>query len=536
MDRTVNRKIVASFVVMLVMFVAACQQPFRQAEHTQDKPQNEVAAAQQPAQPTTQEPTIEATPIEQSGQWKVMKSDTVTLNVTAPGAEKVKFLYKPIVAEGRYVELQTVPATDKASGKFSTQFKAVSDFIGDVWAEAYYPDGSTKKSTPLTLTAQLDNPVEKEQSALNNPDEPGKTVIPNSNRVGSNNPEPLSPKPMNPDSDKPDSDKPDSESSASEVPGGGIDDNPSLDQKTPKDLKAQSTNKNDNSDESDRSDKITGGRIEKASIKEGEPDIKITVNVPAFQLTLWQNGKEIKTYPIGVGEKDFPLPIDERKITEIIWNPTWIPPDKPWVYEDAKNVKPGEKIEASDPRNPLGKIKIPLGSGYLIHEARGKSDIGRLVSHGCIRMLEQDILDLAWNIIVAQNLPVSKQEIQRAKKGTDRMVTKLAQPVPIDINYDTEVIEGNVLHIYPDVYERNDNSVNDIRAELESSGVNVSEIDDKTLNQIVKKIGKNNQFIVNVSDVKAGQVQKAGKVEPLTVQGVKKSSGRKRVRRSQRGD
>jgi murein L,D-transpeptidase YcbB/YkuD len=57
--------------------------------------------------------------------------------------------------------------------------------------------------------------------------------------------------------------------------------------------------------ESARSDKFTGGRIEKATLEAGQPDIKITVNIPAFRLTLWQNNKEVKTYQIGVGQKNF---------------------------------------------------------------------------------------------------------------------------------------------------------------------------------------------------------------------------------------
>src|SRR6185503_18801788 len=114
-------------------------------------------------------------------------------------------------------------------------------------------------------------------------------------------------------------------------------------------------------DESERSDKFTGGKIETASLVENQPDIKITVNVPAFRLTLWQNGKEVKTYEIGVGRKDFPIVIGMRKATQIIWNPEWVPPDSEWVEDSKYDVEPGERIEADDPRNPLGKLKIPLG-------------------------------------------------------------------------------------------------------------------------------------------------------------------------------
>src|ERR1044071_9873348 len=132
--------------------------------------------------------------------------------------------------------------------------------------------------------------------------------------------------------------------------------------------------------ESERSDKITGGHIERAEFEAGQPDIRLTLNVPSFRLTLWQNGKEVKSYYVGVGMKEHPIYIGEREATEIIWNPAWIPPPSDWVSE-IKGVTPGEIIKASDPRNPLGKMKIPLGGHYLIHQARGLSDVGTLVSH-----------------------------------------------------------------------------------------------------------------------------------------------------------
>ena len=101
--------------------------------------------------------------------------------------------------------------------------------------------------------------------------------------------------------------------------------------------------------ESARSDTRTGGTIEKAALISGGKDIKITINVPAFQMTLWQNEKEVKSYPIGVGMKEFPMFIGLREINMLIWNPSWIPPDSEWVAEGLRGVP----IPPTDPRNPL---------------------------------------------------------------------------------------------------------------------------------------------------------------------------------------
>ncbi|MDQ1591289.1 MAG: L,D-transpeptidase ErfK/SrfK [Pyrinomonadaceae bacterium] len=268
------------------------------------------------------------------------------------------------------------------------------------------------------------------------------------------------------------------------------------------------------SNESVRSDKFTGGRIERAALVAGEPDIEITVDVPAFCLTLWQKGKEVKTYAVGVGRKDFPISIGEKQASEIIWNPDWIPPNSEWVT-GRKGVKAGEVIRASDPRNPLGKLKIPLGYGYLIHQAAAPTDLGNLVSHGCIRMLRTDLYDLAEKIVAARGLPVSAKKIANAKVTKNTVVAKLDEPLAVDINYDTEVVEGGYLHLYPDVYERGTNTVKALRAELESSGVDASALDDATLKAMLARVNAKQKYVVSVESITAGRALADGRVLPL---------------------
>ena len=76
----------------------------------------------------------------------------------------------------------------------------------------------------------------------------------------------------------------------------------------------------DSKRESARSDKFTNG-IVRTSLVPGDRDVKLTINVPPFQMTLWQNGKELAMYPVGVGKIDYPVAISLRKGTSIEWNP-----------------------------------------------------------------------------------------------------------------------------------------------------------------------------------------------------------------------
>jgi hypothetical protein len=266
--------------------------------------------------------------------------------------------------------------------------------------------------------------------------------------------------------------------------------------------------------ESERSDKLTGGRIERGEFEAGQPDIKLTLNVPSFRLTLWQNGKEVKSYFVGVGMKAYPIYIGEREAREIIWNPAWIPPSSDWV-KSHKGVRPGEVIKASDPRNPLGKLKIPLGDGYLIHQATGPSNLGNLVSHGCVRMLRSDLYDLAEKIVAARSLPVTRRQIANAKAGTKTLSVALDEPLEFDINYDTLVVEGGVLYVYPDVYDRRTNTPARLRDELRTSGVDLSNVEDAELEKLLSSVTRRTKFVVPVASIQQGRALADGHAEPL---------------------
>jgi hypothetical protein len=277
--------------------------------------------------------------------------------------------------------------------------------------------------------------------------------------------------------------------------------------------------------DSARSDKFTGGKIEKTALVAGNGNLKITLNVPAFQMTLWQNGKEIKTYPVGVGLKDFPIYIGTLRASEIIWNPDWIPPASDWV-DASKRVKAGEIIRASDKRNPLGKIKIPLGYNYLIHQAQGAGDLGNLVSHGCVRVLQSDLFDLTEKIVAARTLSITPKEIANAKRTKNTFIAEMDSPIPVEITYDTLVVEAGRLHIYPDIYGYRKNTVQNLRAELASNDIDESSLTDGTLEKMLAQAAAKKQFIVNIKSIAAGNALSDGRAVSILTQAnapVKKS-------------
>ncbi len=413
------------------------------------------------------QPLIEAAPISAGeGDYKFITGDAFKLTVRAADATEVELYYQPITAEDRALKLKTLTApAEGMKDSFVADLKIPEDFNGEVWARVKYATGETKETAHLLLARRNDaeNIVAKAQ------------IQPGANEAGN-------------------------------VPSDNLNAN----------------NQNADTDESARSDKMTNGRIQRAALKAGDGDVKITVNVPAFTMTLWQNGKEIKSYYVGVGRKNYPIPVGMRSADKIILNPNWIPPDSEWVRNSA-SVEPYQTITADDPLNPLGKIKIPLGQAYLLHEAQSPSDIGNLVSHGCVRVLRDDLFEMTELISRARNLSITRNDIEAARKNSDRRVIDLNGDVPVDINYDSMVVENGTFSLYPDVYDRNTNTLENLRSKLESYGVDAAKLDDVMLKEMLDKVDGDHKFTVALADIKTGNAVKKGKVEPLTPQQDEKS-------------
>jgi lipoprotein-anchoring transpeptidase ErfK/SrfK len=112
----------------------------------------------------------------------------------------------------------------------------------------------------------------------------------------------------------------------------------------------------------------------------------IAIQRSRFRLQLLYEGSLVKQYPIGVG-KDDKTPLGTFKVTVRQKEPDW-------TYRNPETGRM-QIIPYGDPRNILGDRWIGFNiSGYGIHGTTEKSSIGKAVSNGCIRMLNQDVKEL----------------------------------------------------------------------------------------------------------------------------------------------
>lgn len=114
----------------------------------------------------------------------------------------------------------------------------------------------------------------------------------------------------------------------------------------------------------------------------------LTIDRAHFKLTLWKNLKVKKTYPIAVGQQGLATPAGTYTINDKQVNPSWHVPNAAWAGSLAgQTIPPG-------PNDPLVARWLGFYNGAGIHGTNEPSSIGSAASHGCVRMLVSDVIDL----------------------------------------------------------------------------------------------------------------------------------------------
>ncbi len=155
--------------------------------------------------------------------------------------------------------------------------------------------------------------------------------------------------------------------------------------------------------------------------------MRIEVDLTKRQLTVYRGDQVAETHPVAVGSKEWPTQTGEWTIRQVVYNPEWIPPDETWA-EERQPRKPG------DPKNPLGMAQLIYDPPRTIHGTDQPSSIGKAVSHGSIRMRNEDILALAPKVMEAGGAPKDDAWIANARAHrTEKQVVDLPRPIPIKV-------------------------------------------------------------------------------------------------------
>ncbi len=157
-------------------------------------------------------------------------------------------------------------------------------------------------------------------------------------------------------------------------------------------------------------------RRQVVSYRTGEAPGTIIVDTPnTFLYLVLPGGKAIR-YGIGVGREGFTWSGTRTVERKAAW-PDWTPP--PEMIQRQPYLP---RFVAGGPTNPLGARAMYLsGSIYRIHGTNAPSTIGEHVSSGCIRMLNEDVIDLYNRVHVGTKVVVLPMHERRAARGTGRL-------------------------------------------------------------------------------------------------------------------
>ena len=115
------------------------------------------------------------------------------------------------------------------------------------------------------------------------------------------------------------------------------------------------------------------------------------------------DGRAIR-YVVGVGREGSQW-AGRSAIEGKFVRPNWAPP----ASIRRENPSLPEIIPSGSPSNPMGAAALTLAGGsYAIHGTNRPKSIGRFVSHGCIRMYNEDIVDLMRRVRIGTPVLVTR--------------------------------------------------------------------------------------------------------------------------------
>lgn len=122
------------------------------------------------------------------------------------------------------------------------------------------------------------------------------------------------------------------------------------------------------------------------------PKKGLVINLAELRIYYYHpDGKYVSTFPVGVGQEGWDTPLGETTVVRKRANPTWVVPKS--ILENHQRLgQPIAPTMPPGPKNPLGTHALSLGfKNIVIHGTPYPMGVGVRSSHGCIRMLPEDI-------------------------------------------------------------------------------------------------------------------------------------------------
>jgi lipoprotein-anchoring transpeptidase ErfK/SrfK len=144
---------------------------------------------------------------------------------------------------------------------------------------------------------------------------------------------------------------------------------------------------------------------DRVSVKDSYMPGTILIRTGERRLYYFVGTGEAIRYPVGVGRAGMQWAgtafIDGKYI-----RPAWSPPAS--ISRDYRRLP--RVVPGGSGSNPMGAAAMTLSGGgeYAIHGTNAPGTIGGFVSHGCIRMYNEDIMDLYGRVGIGTRVVVTR--------------------------------------------------------------------------------------------------------------------------------
>lgn len=116
-----------------------------------------------------------------------------------------------------------------------------------------------------------------------------------------------------------------------------------------------------------------------------EQPVRLRLSLSDRQVYVYRGDMLEASYPVAIGRAGWETPTGEFEVFSQIVNPTWMNPIT-------------EEIVAPGPKNPLGDRWIAFWTDGVnsigFHGTPDRESVGQAISHGCIRMYNEDVREL----------------------------------------------------------------------------------------------------------------------------------------------
>jgi L,D-transpeptidase ErfK/SrfK len=188
-------------------------------------------------------------------------------------------------------------------------------------------------------------------------------------------------------------------------------------------------------------------KINNTHIVPSEVFTGFVINLPELMLYHFQEGKYQRRYSLAVGRRSWPTPTGNYVIRNKAKNPTWVVPASIQEEMEDQGREVVERVPPG-PKNPLGMYWLGTSAaGVGLHATNRPWSVGLSVSHGCIRMLPEEIAELFPQVEVGLPVKIIYRPVKLALTQEGRIFLEAHPNIyHRDLNYADLVQELARLH------------------------------------------------------------------------------------------